>query len=368
MELGLEASLLAATKSWLLDLLASSSQPPAAELIRFAEDSFGWRIRQTILPAIRDLRDDLSVRSYDRDYLRITLSDEAINQALRGDAKGKEDYQSTLDDLFRRSALYRDSVQFKEAVAFTARFRDYAPYNNMLVRLQRPSCCFYATERDWNAKFDRTLKEEARPMLILAPMHPVLLVYDIDDTEGAELPEEIRNFARAEGNWDSGQMDMVVFNAERDRIQVQFKELGSQHGGYVTTRSQDAGWKMRIVLRNALDEQSRYSVLCHELAHIYLGHLGSDKDNWWPCRTNLTHQTVEIEAEAVSSIVCTRAGLTTSAPAYLAMHLKGKPVPATVSLELIVKVAGKLEEMGKRKLPPRKAVGDARSSTASLSK
>jgi len=40
----------------------------------------------------------------------------------------------------------------------------------MLVRLQNPTCGFYATERDWDDRFGRNLKEDARPMLILAPM------------------------------------------------------------------------------------------------------------------------------------------------------------------------------------------------------
>jgi hypothetical protein len=27
-----------------------------------------------------------------------------------------------------------------------------------------------------------------------------------------------------------------------------------------------------------------YGTLCHELAHIYLGHSGTDRDHWWPSR------------------------------------------------------------------------------------
>jgi hypothetical protein len=30
-----------------------------------------------------------------------------------------------------------------------------------------------------------------------------------------------------------------------------------------------------------LGEPSKYGTLCHELAHIYLGHLGADRDHWW---------------------------------------------------------------------------------------
>jgi hypothetical protein len=97
---------------------------------------------------------------------------------------------------------------------------------------------------------------------------------------------------------------------------------------------------MRIAVHNALDDPSAYSVLCHELAHILLGHLGSDEDGWWPSRINLSHATVEIEAEAVSYIVCQRIGLSSSSAAYLSTFLSADgAVPATVSLELIGKVA-----------------------------
>jgi hypothetical protein len=68
----------------------------------------------------------------------------------------------------------------------------------MLVRMQNPTCSFYATERDWYDRFRRNLKEDARPMLILAPMHPVLLVYALmEDEDSHSLPigraEPIRN-------------------------------------------------------------------------------------------------------------------------------------------------------------------------------
>jgi len=57
--------------------------------------------------------------------------------------------------------------------------REYAPYNNMLVRIQNPSCSFYATEKDWRKRFGRHIQEDAWPMLILAPMHPLLTVYPL---------------------------------------------------------------------------------------------------------------------------------------------------------------------------------------------
>ena len=87
--------------------------------------------------------------------------------------------------------------------------------------------------------------------------------------------------------------------------------------GIAMTRLSDSTYKMRIVIHDKLDERSRYSVLCHELAHIYLGHVGTDKDNQWPCLINLTHSTIEIEAEVVSYIVTLQVGLKSPSDSYL---------------------------------------------------
>ena len=59
-------------------------------------------------------------------------------------------------------------------------------------------------QKNWNEKFKRSLKEDARPMLIIAPKHPVMLVYDLDQTEGKELPEELTRFSKFEGEWKQG--------------------------------------------------------------------------------------------------------------------------------------------------------------------
>lgn len=84
------------------------------------------------------------------------------------------------------------------------------------------------------------------------------------------------------------------------------------------------------------------------------GHLGADKDYWWPSRTGLNKRTVEIEAEAVAFIATTRAGLTGSSAAYVSRYLSEGKIPSSVSLNLVAKVAGRVEEMGRRKLEPRR--------------
>jgi len=96
------------------------------------------------------------------------------------------------------------------------------------VRIQNPTCSFYATERDWKDRFERRIKEDARPMLILAPMHPVMLVYPLDETEGPSLPQELNTFAHFQGEWNPEWLLRTVQNAGlRDRILANFKTLSS---------------------------------------------------------------------------------------------------------------------------------------------
>ena len=72
----------------------------------------------------------------------------------------------------------RRSKKFAAAVDFIARFREYSPFNNMLVFLQNPLATYFATASHWHKVFRRTIKDEARGMVILAPRTPVLMVYD----------------------------------------------------------------------------------------------------------------------------------------------------------------------------------------------
>ncbi len=75
------------------------------------------------------------------------------------------------------------------------------------------------------------------------------------------------------------------------------KELGLTHGGSAIRFDPNKEVKIRIVLKKGLDNRASYAILCHELTHIYLGHLGSDEDKWWPLRLNLTRSQREMEAE-----------------------------------------------------------------------
>lgn len=331
-------------------------QPSAWELLREVETKIGLKARwelATVLEALEQDTKDLTQSQ--REYCASVRASEDLAEALRGAGAPEKEIKSTIDSLLQQSSAYRGSKEFQDMVSFMGAFRDYAPFNNMLVRLQNPTCSFYATEPDWRKRFERKLKEDARPMLILAPMHPVMLVYELDQTEGKPLPKEVTEFAKFEGDWKPEWLTKLVQNAQaHDKIRVDFKPLSTTNAGFATIAAGGDGWKMRIAIHDGLDEPSRFGVLCHELAHIQLGHLGNDEDNWWPSRRELNHRTMEIEAEAVAFIVSTRFGLKGASACYVSRHLGNDPMPPSVSLDLVAKVAGRLEKMAKEILPARR--------------
>ncbi|MGA7558975.1 MAG: ImmA/IrrE family metallo-endopeptidase [Terriglobales bacterium] len=347
---------------FVVGVLCRHEQPSAWELVNIVERELGWKARWSLKAGINELMSAPSSKRAWRGYLDSLTKSGDLDAALRGIDAPKKEIASSIDSLLRHSKVYRYSEKFREMVNFMARFRDYAPYNNMLVRLQNPTCSFFATERDWCDRFGRNLKEDARPMLILAPMHPVMLVYALDETEGKDVPEELKSFAAYQGQWNPDWLQRTVQNAAvRDRIRVDFKILSSTNAGFATLAHSTGEWKMRIAIHSHLDEPSQYGTLCHELAHIYLGHLGTDRDHWWPSRTELDCRTIEIEAESTAFIVTSRLGLAGSSAAYVSRYLDGRPLPSSVSLDQVAKVASRIEQMSDQRLRPRERRGNAQS-------
>jgi hypothetical protein len=338
-----------------LALLGGGRQPSAWELLGEVESKVGLKARWDLLEVLNQLAQDKELIGAWRSYCSSMRASEDLLEALRGKGAPEKEITSSIDSLLQQTRAYRGSAEFQDMVNFMGLFRDYAPFNNMLVRLQNPTCGFYATEPDWRRRFERTLKEDARPMLILAPMHPVMLVYDLDQTDGRPVPKELLEFARFEGAWKSDWLARLVENAKvHDKIRVEFKALSSTNAGFATIAPGEGGWKMRIAIHDQLDEPSRFGVLCDELAHIFLGHLGSDKEQWWPSRSELNHRTIEIEAEATAFIVSSRFGLKGASARYVSRYLGNDPMPHSVSLDLVAKTAGRLEKMAKETLKPRR--------------
>lgn len=147
----------------------------------------------------------------------------------------------TIHELLRRSWRFRNTKEFTKFFDFFARFHNYSRYNTMLVYIQNQAVTFLGGVSFWKKKFGRTIKEDARPYIILAPNGPVMLVYDVFETEGKESPEEFLEKGlgskpfEVKGKIEDKIFERAIEETKKWGIKTSFKPLSYFNAGYVTT-------------------------------------------------------------------------------------------------------------------------------------
>lgn len=279
-----------------------------------------------------------------------------MKNALRGkDEKQKAKDENTLDELFARTLQLRSTEKFKEVIEFVANLREYSPFNNMLVKLQRPDARYYATASHWRKKFERDVKLEAIPIVILRPMGPVMLVYDVDDTTGKPLPPQIEHPFTVAGEFDTDFYYQTIISCKKIGIEVREVSLVKTHAGTAIRQEITDDVKLIVQLNQNHDIKIQYATLCHELAHLFLGHLGGDPfGREWDSRVGLTRTQRELEAEAVSYMLCVRAGLRSNSAEYLSPYLEDPEDIKKISIEAIIKTVTYVEQMSSKTFRPRR--------------
>ncbi len=262
----------------------------------------------------------------------------------------------TIDELIKRSWNLRDSKSFTKFIDFIAKFDHYSRFNTMIVYLQNKEVTFFGGESYWRKKFHRTIKREARPYVILAPMSPVMLVYDVMETEGKDNPKDFLDNLLGEKLFEvKGHINHKIYygailTAKLWGIPVINKPLSYFKGGYVTTAITG---RLEICLKDNATIEENFTVLIHELAHVLLGHTGHkelrktnpDKRLLLPERKKLRRSAEELEAETVSYLISTKLGLIPRSEEYIAGYLKDVDDLLQFSYETVIKVTDKIENM-----------------------
>ena len=109
--------------------------------------------------------------------------------------------------------------------------------------------------------------------------------------------------------------------------------------------SNDAKIPSRYITRvnSVHDPNTQFATIAHELAHIFLGHLGKDPYLKIPERTRPTHDLAELEAESVSFLVCERNGVHSKAEAYLVDYVNNHETVDNLDVYMVLKAAGQVE-------------------------
>lgn len=260
--------------------------------------------------------------------------------------------RALLDQLLADAGLYRKGPEFKALLEFVVRLRAFAPFNAMLLHIQRPGLTHAATARDWHTRFGRSVKEKTNPLLILRPFGPVDFVYDIQDTISADgstvVPRDIASF------WASGPVTAETVNgciksAERHWIRVALFSGGDGDAGRIRLlgRSPYKGGKSRAVYQVHVNRQhppsTQLCTLAHELAHLCLGHLGDDEHLRIRGRSGMSYPSIELEAEATTYLVAARNGVASDSHKYLSAFTEPGMTTDGLDLYQVMRAAGQVE-------------------------
>ena len=224
------------------------------------------------------------------------------------------------------------------------RFHTYSFGNILEIARQKPDATRVAGMYAWN-QLGRKVKKGEHGIRILAPMigvrrkkdeeaekdiraqnQAVLVgfrnayVFDVSQTEGAELPELTEKVTGSVGEYRERLIDFVIAQG----IGLEFKDsiapaLGMSYGG-------------RIALLPGQSAPEEFSTLVHELAHEML-HKAER-------RTATTKTVRETEAEAIAFVVGKTIGLSTGRASADYIHLyHGNTALLAESLEVIQKAS-----------------------------
>ncbi|HGZ7313345.1 TPA: ImmA/IrrE family metallo-endopeptidase [Vibrio parahaemolyticus] len=257
----------------------------------------------------------------------------------------EQKYKSTFDELIDLTRGYRSSGSYYKFINFVAKIKNYSAYNIALIYSQNPDVTFVASKTDWYKKHNRTVKPEARPLIILAPFHPVMFVFDVNDTEGEPLPERVFAPFWAKGDPPNHAVEMLQKLAKRLNIIIREVPTGSNSAGCIKTNYINNKFSSYILEINSKHSpQVRFATLVHELGHLMCGHLGvHNKNESWKERTNLTLDQKEFEAESVSYIICKRFGIRSNAEEYLSGYVKNTNCIPDISIDTVLHVTGAIE-------------------------
>lgn len=265
---------------------------------------------------------------------------------------------AAIDQLIRDALAYNTPEQLNALFAFSRRLPFYSPFNCMLLHIQCPTATWVAPLEKWRA-LGCVLKRSARPLLILAPMHPVMFVFDVADIEEHSLTPAVRKMVEnpfaAIGHVPDLAWKRTLRQSERAGIKLKFIEMATHQAGEIRRLGER---RFELLLKSADTRTVQFTTLIHELGHLFCGHLGSITRTAWPQdRFSRTKASEEMEAEAVALLVAQRFGIDPASAKYLSDYLKPGATLPHFSMDAILVAAGAVWEMTQGRLPSQLRIG-----------
>lgn len=261
-----------------------------------------------------------------------------------------EEIKENLYGLFNDVKQFKNSSTYFRYLKFIARFKNYSIFNTSLVFAQKPTVGYFATRAHWGREFDRSVKADARPLVMLQPKGPVMFAYDFDDTVGDDdiVPQQLLTPYKTSGEFNNEYFENLKNSLQKCYINLVWVTDAIVKAGKISRRIDTKNPNrpnMTITLNKAHDEKTNFVTLIHEVAHLLLGHLGNYNNALWPSRTNLDIRTEEFEAESVAYVLAGRLNLKTLSNEYLADYMVANDTIPKINIRQIGKTTEWIEQM-----------------------
>ena len=275
---------------------------------------------------------------------------------------------STIDRLFRDIKQYRRSEEFMKKLEFYSNFPYIGVYNAELVAMQRPGARFVLTAKKWTEKYDRVIKPNARPVIILVPFYPVEFLYDISDTmprnenmrdDEAAIEKIIHRYRVSHTRYADYYMHRVQENLPKYGIHLNRHYIvGSEiHAEIRSDRSETLDVQVYkdfivpchnyfTVSVNTYNDAEALAAIFHELGHLFCHHM---EHSWCKKRFfyNEDEEIIikEFEAEVVSHLVCTRLDINSNSVKYLADYFREEHFIPDISMEHVFQAVDTIQSI-----------------------
>lgn len=231
----------------------------------------------------------------------------------------------------------------------TSSLRQHKLFNALLACLQRPHADYLLQAHDWEETWRRAIRPDEHPIVLMVPFSPVGFYFDVSQTEETErsrrLPAKFENPYRMKYVQDAGTALAALRNRVLlDGVRVTERSLGNRYAGHIRRASggrqevpvrvggrvvvEQRPVRFEVGLNRTYTVTEQLATFAHEIGHLYCGHLGAAKSDWWTDRVGLDEPTREFEAESVARLVFRRLAPEAELPDHLEQYFApGEPVP-----------------------------------------
>lgn len=257
----------------------------------------------------------------------------------------------SLHELFDTAAVPYSVGELREFRRKLTQMPRIGAYNAMLLHVQRPGARFAATAHEW-AKYGRAVKPGANRLIILRPYGPVEFVYEVSDTEGAELPPELLEPFAAHGSVTAEGLEWLMHRLPEVGVSCQRVVNGSLQAAqiewYGAASVRKGGRRVQVPhytvsINASLDPNTAFAALAHELGHLFCGHLDVPTETRFRVRRGLPLESKELEAESVAWVLTRRVGVHTQSVDYLRGYVSSGLPP--VDMERVAFAVNKIEAL-----------------------